>query len=53
VMAIVLGLMQLYLAYVYRDAFAGLMRLKTTPGWKPARERPDDGPVPEVLEETT
>ena len=50
-MAIVIGLMQLYLAYVYRDAFAGLLRLKTNPRRKPAREK-SDGPLPDRLEET-
>ena len=53
VMAVALGLMQLYLAYVYRDAFAGLLRLKTTPKWTPAEERPDNAPMPDMLEETT
>lgn len=53
VMATVLGLMQLYLAYAYRDAFAGLLRLKSTPRWKSAEEKSDDGAMPNGLKQAT
>ncbi len=53
VTAIILGLMQLYLAYVYRDAFAGLLRLKTAPRWKSTGEITDDGPMPNALNQPT
>ena len=51
-MAVVLGLMQLFLAYVYRDAFSGLLRLKAVSTWKPTGER-TVGPMPDTVGQST
>jgi uncharacterized membrane protein YphA (DoxX/SURF4 family) len=49
-MAVLIGLIQLYLAWSYRDAFAGVLRFNAVPVTKSAGEKRSRGGVPDALE---
>jgi len=52
-MALLIGLIQLYLALSYRDAFSGVLQFNAVPATKRTGEKPSHGGVSEALEGTS